>query len=423
MKYHLIGIEGISMRGLAKYLETLGHIVSGSDLKREGHKKENITEDIDCVVRTSAVNPGSPGWVEVLEAKKLGIKVLKRSELIGELTKNKKLIAISGMHGKTTVTSMAGLVLIAAGYDPTVLVGERLKEFDGETVKIGKSDLFVLEACEYDRSFLDFYPKIVILTNLDNEHPDTFPGGMEEIKETFLEYLSHIPKNGLIIACCEDKNIVEIIDRLESKPKIIFYGKGSQAYNKIDFELGVPGYHNELNALSVIALADYLNVDQRLTKNILSVFRGAKRRFEKLGTYKGADIIDDYGHHPTEIKSTIEALKDRYGSFKKIVVFWPHQYKRVKNLLEEFSESFDFADEVIIKPIFLVPGRDEKLNVSSNDLVKLIRQRNKNVLFKKTDEEILSHLRSKLDDKSVLLTIGIPPVYEIGQKLLKEKTS
>ncbi|MEI6498371.1 MAG: UDP-N-acetylmuramate--L-alanine ligase [bacterium] len=419
MKYHLIGEKGVSMRGIKKYLLSLGHIVTGSDLKNGGHSSENITPDIDIVVRTSAVNPGSLGWVEVDEAQRLGIVVKKRSELLGELTKNKRVIAISGMHGKTTVTAMAGLVMLRAGLMPTVLVGDNVKDLDNDVIHLGSSDWFVMEACEYDRSFLDFYPEILILTNIEEEHLDTYPGGIEEIKDTFVEYIKHVPQSGAIIACGDDANVLEVIKRSETKAKIIYYGVDSLKYNKLDFNLSIPGKHNILNALSVIALADYLEIDLEIVRNALESFMGAHRRFEYLGEYNKAPLIDDYGHHPTEIRATVGALAERYPDKKKIVVFWPHQYKRILPLLKEFGTSFVSADEVIIKPIFFVPGRDEILPVSSQNLVAEINKTKNNAKFMESDEEITEYLRDNLDNNTVLLTIGIPPVYQIIQKILE----
>jgi len=185
MKYHLIGDQGISMSGVKKILQSRGHLVSGSDLKTGGHDAKNITPDIEMVVRTSAVNPGSPGWIEIEAAEKLSIPVKKRSQILGEITLENKLIAISGMHGKTTTAALAGLVMIEAGLDPTVLIGEHIREFDNDVLRLGNSSYFVMEACEYDRSFLDFYPDILILTNIDLEHLDTYPGGLPEIVLTF----------------------------------------------------------------------------------------------------------------------------------------------------------------------------------------------------------------------------------------------
>ncbi|MFA4996139.1 MAG: Mur ligase family protein [Patescibacteria group bacterium] len=418
MKYHLIGDQGVSMRSIKKYLEYLGHTVTGSDLKTNGHKKENVASDVDVVVRTSAVSPGSAGWVEVEAAEELGIKVLKRSELLKELTKDKKLIAISGMHGKTTVTSMVGLCLVSAGLDPTVLVGEDLKEFNGG-LKFGKSDLFVMEACEYDRAFLDFYPQILVLTNIEAEHLDTYPEGLPEIKKAFIEYIDHVPDDGLIVACSDDANIKDVLSKIKTKAKIIYYGFSSDKYNSLDFKLQVPGKHNILNALAALTICDYFNIDRKIYKQSLETFDGAHRRFEYKGKFNGADLIDDYGHHPTEIKSTIEALIERYPDKKKVVVFWPHQYKRILPFLNDFAKSFNGADEVLIKPIFLVPGRDEKLPVSSEDIVDLINSKTNIAKVYETDAEIIQYLSKILDSDSVLLTIGIPPVYKIEDELLE----
>lgn len=416
MKYHFIGIGGISMKGIAEYLVKEGNTVTGSDLKTGGHKDSNITDDIDLVVRTSAVNPGSPGWVEVEEAEKKGIKVIKRSELLGQITKDKKLIAVSGMHGKTTITTMAGLSLINAKLDPTVLVGEKVKEFNDDVLRVGKSDWWVAEVCEYDRSFLDFFPEIIILTNIEEEHLDTYPGGLPEIMEAYTKYLGNIKENGLIIACHDDKNVLEAIEKSGTKTKVIYYGLSAEVYNisKLNYELGVLGEHNRLNALSVIALADYLGIDSKVIEETLKNFHGAKRRMEFKGSINGTKIFDDYGHHPTEITATISAIKEKYADKQLTVVFWPHQYKRIKPLMKNFAEAFAKADRVILKPIFLVPGRDEKLDISSENITTLIGDKAQVI---ETDTEIVEHLKGSLNEDCVLLTIGIPPVYKIAEQL------
>lgn len=406
------------MRGLKEYLASLGEEVSGSDLKITGHKKENITSDTDFVVRTSAVSPGSPGWVEIEEAKRLGIKTLKRSELLGQITKDKRLIAISGMHGKTTITSLVALLLIEAGLDPTVLVGEEVPELGG-VLKIGKSDWFVAEACEYDRSFLDLKPEILILSNIEEEHLDTYPGGLPEIKEAFRQYLSQIKKDGVIIACQDDKNVVDLINESEVETRVVWYGFSSEKYNHLDFVLSLAGEHNRQNALAVVALADYLNISEEPLQKVFAGFKGAHRRFELLGEYKGVPVIDDYGHHPTEIKKTIEALAERYPNRRRVVVFWPHQYKRIQSLLPLFADAFRLADEVILKPIYFVPGRDEVLPVSSDNLAELLNQNKNLAKVMESDDKIIQYLKENLDSDSVLLTIGIPPVYKIANRLLE----
>lgn len=421
MKYHLIGDQGISMRGIREYLEFFGNEVTGSDIKGKNHSKSNITQDIDIVVRSSAINPGSEGWQEVEEAEKLGIRIMKRSEFLGQLTRQKRLIAVSGMHGKTTITAMAGLLLIEAGFDPTVLVGERVREFDNHVIRIGKGDWFVAEVCEYDRSFLDFWPEILILSNIEEEHLDTYAGGISEIIEAFKEYISHVNKNGLIIACADDENVKKAILKSNFDGKIIYYGKKSKDYKKLDYPLSIPGEHNRLNALSVIALADYLEIDRLVAKKVLEKFHGAKRRFEVKGSFNGAEIIDDYGHHPTELKATISAMKEKFPNKKLFVVFWPHQYKRIKPLLQQFGQAFDLADEVIFLPIFLVPGRDEKLDVRAEDIAKIVSARGKSVKKYETEKEIIEYLKNQLNKDSVLLTIGIPPVYRIAEALANQE--
>lgn len=415
MKYHFIGDQGVSMRGLKEYMAHLGNEVSGSDLKTGGHAAANITSDIDVVVRTSAVSPGSAGWVEVEAAKNLGIKVIKRSELLGQITKDKRLIAISGMHGKTTVTSMIGLVLTAAGWDPTVLVGDEVVDFGG-VLRLGSSEWFVAEACEYDRSFLDLEPEILVLTNIEEEHLDTYPGGLSEIKETFIQYIRKVRNNGIIIACADNENVKDVINKSGTDAKVVYYGFNSDSFNHLDFGLLLPGKHNVQNALSVLALADQFGIDKQVVKDSIQSFRGAHRRFEYKGKCNGADVIDDYGHHPTEIKSTIQALDERYPNKKKVVVFWPHQYKRVMSLLDQFGKAFNDADETILKPIYFVPGRDEVLPVSSEDLARKI---GKKAHVMNTDEEIIHYLKSQLDENSVILTIGIPPVYKIAEALVR----
>jgi len=419
MKYHFIGDQGVSMRGLKKYLKVLGNTVTGSDIKTGGHKAENITSNIDFVVKTS-IEKNFPGYVEVEAAlKNKNIKVLKRSELLGRIVNGKKAIAVAGAHGKTTVTTMAGLLLQEAKFDPTVFVGGKVREFDDDVVRIGQSDWFVLEACEYDRSFLDIKPKIAIITNIEEEHLDTYPKGLDQIREAFTQFLDNVPDDGLIIACYDDQNVREVIEKTKSKAKVIFYGFNASKYNKLDFALKVPGKHNILNALSILALADFLKIERNVFKESIKDFLGARNRFEKIGEYNGADLIDDYGHHPTEIKLTIEALAEKYPDQKKIVVFWPHQNRRTNHLFDQFVKSFDLADEVIIKPIFFIEGRDEKSDLTSLDLAREINKRGVKSSFYDSNEEIVDYLKDKLNKDTVLLTIGALPTSEISKTLIK----
>lgn len=419
MKYHLIGDLGVSMNAIRYILERSGNVVTGSDMKSGGHNPKYITDDIDLVVRSSAVTPGSPGWAEVLEAKKRGIRVLKRSELLDQLTADKFLIAVSGMHGKTTITALIGLTLIEAGLDPTVLVGEKLKEFGNQAVRIGKSKYFVLEACEYDRSFLDLAPDVAVLTNIDLEHLDTYPGGMNEIKEAFGNFISKIKKDGMLIIYGKDKNLIDIAKTARSDIKIIHYGEendGSVDKNKI----ALIGQHNRLNAEAIFALADNLKIDKKYVFKVLADFRGAKRRLEYKGEFSQMPIYDDYGHHPTEISATVAALKEKYPGKKIIMVFWPHQYKRILPLKKHFIKALSMADEIILKPIYLVPGRDTNLDITSEELADKLQKLGRKSLVIDNDNKIVEYLKNNSDKSKIILTIGIPPIYKVADLLLKE---
>jgi UDP-N-acetylmuramate--alanine ligase len=418
MKYHLIGDQGISMRGIRKILESDGHFVSGSDLKKNGHKAENITSDINFVIRSSAISPGSSGWVEVEAAEKFNIPVIKRSKFIGEYTKDKYLIAVSGAHGKTTVTSLIGLLLIEAGLDPTVLVGEVVPQLNDDVVRIGKSKYFVFEACEYDRSFLDIKPDIAVITNIDEEHIDTYPGGLIEIVKAFGQYLNNIKVNGIAIGCELDQNVVKVLNGARSDIKKILYGGKSGKFSKLDLEIKIIGEHNKLNALAACAVADVLRINHEVTKMVLKEFKGAKRRLEYHGEINGSMVFDDYGHHPTEMLATITALRAKYPDKELITVFWPHQYKRVMALKNEFIEVLSKSDEVILKPIYLVPGRDEKLDISSDDLIQGLKEKRVKAEVFQSDSEIVDYLRKISTQDKIILTIGIPPIYKVAEQLV-----
>lgn len=420
MKYHLIGIEGISMSALRDLLESRGDVVTGSDIKRGGHNAANIDSSIDIVVRTSAVGPNSPGWVEVEAAKKLGVPVMKRSELLGEITDQYELIAISGMHGKTTTTSLAGLVCLEAGLDPTVLVGEHISEFAGSALRIGASKQFVFEACEYDRSFLDFHPSILILTNIDEEHLDTYPGGLPEIRPAFQKYLGNIREGGVLIANRADENIRDIVESSRGNYKVIWYGGDNGEFSNLEYELNLPGEHNRSNALAVVALANYLQIDTAIVAKVFKNFQGAKRRLEYWGEINNSMLFDDYGHHPTEIVATLSAMKEKYPGTKLYVIFWPHQYKRLKPLMDKFAMAFEGAEKVFVKEIFFVPGRDEVMDISSVQLAEEITKNGVSASAFKEDEEIIQEILELSKEKCVMLTIGIPPIYQLWQKVLGE---
>ncbi|OQB06026.1 MAG: UDP-N-acetylmuramate--L-alanine ligase [bacterium ADurb.Bin212] len=417
MKYHFVGIKGVSMGALAEIVKSMGHEVSGSDIKLSGHSKSNISSDIDVLVRTSAVNQGSPGWVEVEEAERRGIRVIKRSELIAEITQDKKLIAVSGMHGKTTTTSLLGLIMVEAGLDPTVLVGEGIEEFSGRAYHLGCGEYFVLEACEYDRSFLDFHPEILLLTNIDEEHLDTYPGGLPEIKDAFAKYIENIKTGGYIVANGDDENIIEVLKSARKDLNIIWYGKKEYL---TEFSLALKGEHNRSNASAVVLVCDILGISQDHIQKVFSRFKGANRRMQFWGEHNNSLLFDDYGHHPTEISATISALKSEYPGRKLNVIFWPHQYKRILPLIDKFSDSFSLADSVFIKDIYFVPGRDERLAVSSRDLADRINNNSNKAIVFTDDDEILDEIDKISREECVILTIGIPPIYMLLEKLISK---
>lgn len=419
MWYHLVGISGVSMRSIAKILKSKGNKVTGSDLKLLGHSADNIVDGIGAVVYTSAVTPDSAGWVEIEEAKKKGIKLIKRGEMLAELVKDYKVIAVSGTHGKTTTTSMIGLSLIKAGFDPLVIVGEDVADLGG-SVRFGSGQWAVVEACEYDRNFLFFKPTIAVITNVEEEHLDHYPGGLPDLEKAFAKFASQTVAGGSVVVCGDDKNALEAVESLKSKVEIIKYGLDeNNDIKNLPFELSIPGDHNRRNALAAIAIAKIINIKIDIVEDAIKNFKGANRRFQIKGEKNGVVVVDDYGHHPTEIVALLSGVKEKYPGKKILTVFWPHQYKRTKDLLDKFPAAFTGADEVIIKEIFFVPGRDKKLDVSSQDIVNLINKNDAGkAKFINDDSEILKNLEKDLSSDWVLVTVGIPPIYKIADAYL-----
>lgn len=417
MWYHLIGISGVSMRSIAQILERQGHKVSGSDLKISGHSADNIVDQIDAVVYTSAVTPDSAGWVEIEEAKRKGIKLIKRGQILADLVSDYKVIAVSGTHGKTTTTSMIGLILEKAGLDPLVIVGEEVPNFKN-TIRYGRGQWAVVEACEYDKNFLYFNPYITVITNIEEEHLDHYPGGLEELVATFSKFAKQT-KNSIVV-CGDDRNALDSINDIDKE--IVTYGLGkTNKYHDLNFDLSIPGDHNRRNALAAISVAKILGIKDDVIESAIKDFRGAHRRFEIKGEKNGIVVIDDYGHHPTEIAALLSGVKEKYSDKKIMAVFWPHQYKRTKTFLHKFPDALHLADKVIIKEIFFVPGRDKILDVSGKDIVDLINKSQPGKAeFIDDNVSILEYLRDKLTNEYVLVTVGIPPVYEIAEEFLKK---
>ncbi len=434
----MVGIGGIGMQALADVLLGMEHKITGSNLidfpergrlEAKGivvtigqHKPENVPEDIDELIYTSAIKRYYPNddHPEVVRARQLGVEINKRSEFIGKLMQDKIGIAVSGTHGKTTTTTLITLMLQIGGLDPTALIGAEVKSLQGGGF-LGKGPYMVVEACEYDRSFLDMKPKIAVLTNIEADHLDYYED-IQEIKEAFAQFLELVPVDGLIIANGDDENIKDILPR--AKAKVITFGFGPHndvratelkiSNPKMSFKVGnfetyinFPGRHLVLDALSAIAVARHLKIKDADIHQALVQFKGAKRRFEMLGDYKGVAFVDDYAHHPTEIKAMLKSTRDYFGNRKIRVVFQPHQFSRTRFLLDEFANSFKDADEVLIAPI--LPVRDtpeEQKLINSQKLVDEINQISGNAKNMPSFDAVTDYLNKVLKSDEVVLSLG-----------------
>lgn len=433
MKIHLIGIGGIGVSALAQYYLSKGHIVSGSDLasseiteflKEKGikiiigtHSENNLSSDANLVIYSPAVNHSNP---EYKKAKELNIKLQSYPEALGDLTKQYFTIAISGTHGKSTTTSMVALVLTKSGLDPTVIVGTKIKEFDNTNFRSGKSKILVIEADEHFASFLNYWPKIIVLTNIEKEHLD-FYKNLNNIKKTYKEYLSHLGEDGILVANKEDKNINKIAKK--GKQEVVFYSIKQKESKRLERILKVPGKHNVYNALAVLAVAKILGVPDKMSFDALSTYRGAWRRFDikqgKAGS-KNITVISDYGHHPTEVLATLKAAREKYPKKKIWCVFQPHQYQRTYYLFGDFVKVFSQLagriDNTIITDIYDVAGREtKKINaeVSSEKLVQKIDKNNIKYLLLC---DIEKHIKDNIKSGEVLIIMGAGDIYKLSDK-------
>lgn len=445
-KVHFIGIGGISMSGIAEILLSKGYKVSGSDrsfspltdklksLGAEiyiGHSSDNI-KNVDLIVYTAAIPESNP---ELQLAKSASIPLMDRAEFLGcIMSEYKRGISVSGTHGKTTVTSMISTMLLHANLDPTIMVGGVLDAIDGN-VKIGNSDYFVTEACEYKRSFLKFKPNIGIILNIDADHLDYYKD-IEEIEDTFFDFTKLIPSDGLLIGCADDERVKNVskkatcskvlygIDNGDIKASNLEFSENGlpsfDVYNKgtfVDrFSLSVPGRHNVLNSLSAIALGLFLDLDAKSIKEGLFKFYGTHRRFEKKGFKNGIEVVDDYAHHPVEIKATIEAVRN-YPHENVYFVFQPHTYTRTITLFDEFVDSFDGLENLILTDIYAAREQDTGI-VSSKMLSDAINQKGTKCIYLKDFNDISNHLKSNLKKGDLLVTMGAGDVYKIGEDFL-----
>lgn len=450
MKIHFIGIGGISMSALAEICINKGYQVSGSDMNESylldklrnqgakifiGHSKEHISDDVDMVVYTAAVHEDNPEMIATKEKNKL---TMDRAAFLGQIMREyKNSIAVSGTHGKTSTTSMLSTIFEYADLDPTILVGGNLSVIGGN-VKIGNSDHFITEACEYVDSFLNFNPKISIVLNIEEDHLDYF-SGIDEIKASFNKFGKLLPKNGYFIINGDDENTKDIL--YDVKATIVKYGTNpyndavisniefnengygmfNLSFNGKDlgrFELSVPGIHNIYNASAAILASYVSDIDLEVIRKNIKSYNGVGRRFEVKGSYNGALVVDDYAHHPTELKATLSAAK----KLKKSTlwcIFQPHTYTRTKTLFDEFTTCFSSADELILMDIYAAREKDTGL-VSSNELGDAIRKTGLNCINLHSHEEVADYLASKVQPKDLILTVGAGDVVKVGNILLNK---
>lgn len=441
-RIHFIGIGGIGISALARYFLVQNWLISGSDvvesieikeLRKEGikvkigHKKSNIRPNLNLVVYSQAIpTTNNP---EFLEAKRLGIPLKSYPEALGSLTCRYKTIAIAGSHGKSTTTALTALVFMAAGLDPTVIVGTKLEEFGGKNFRLGKSDYLIIEADEYKDSFLNYYPESIIVTNVDREHLDHYKN-FRNVKKGFLKFINNLAPNGVLILNKDDKPLSSLT--IKNKKVTWFSLKDVKHVKQIKKILKIPGAHNLSNALGVFKLAKSFGIKENTVLKALAKYRGAWRRMEYKGKLKGVEIktlvFDDYAHHPTEIKATLKAFREKFPKSLLMCIFQPHQSRRLKILFKEFTGAFDEADVLILLNIFKVSGRDElSYNVNSEKLAKTILKRKngpKGLIYLPSPEALRKTLIELLQTKNhrlktaVMVMMGAGDIVKLTPKLL-----
>jgi UDP-N-acetylmuramate--alanine ligase len=447
---HLIGVGGIGMSGIAELLINLGYRVSGSDLKEspvtgrlqelggrihQGHDSTHV-EGADVVVYSSAVREDNP---EIVQAREMSIPVIPRAEMLAELMRLKYGVAVAGAHGKTTTTSMVAAILTAGGLDPTVVIGGRLDIWGGSNAKLGQGDILVAEADESDGSFLALSPTIAVVTNIDHEHMDHY-GGIEAIRDTFVSFINKVPFYGNAILCLDNEEIQGILPRL--KKRFLTYGMTSQAELRgreprtegmgVSFEVlrldrslgrvvvGLPGEHNVLNALAAIAVGLELDLEMEVIRKGLKDLGGLARRFQVRGEKNGVLVMDDYGHHPTEIAATLKTARECWPGRRLVVVFQPHRYTRTQALEDRFVISFNQADVVIVMPIYSA-GEEPIEGVTARGLARGIREHgHREVILCQNRDEILSTLLSAARPNDVVMTLGAGDIYRVGEQLIEK---
>lgn len=453
-KLHFVGIGGIGMSGIAEILLDQGFQISGSDralsevterLQKlgaeifEGHRPEHVKPDVDVLVYSSAVTLDNP---EVVEAQRRKIPIIRRAEMLAEVMRLKYGIGIAGTHGKTTTTSMVGLVLMEGGLDPTVIVGGKLIGLGGTNARLGKGEFIVVEADEFDRSFLSITPTIAVLTTLDVDHLDCYRD-LEDIKSAFVQFANKVPFYGFIVLCLDEPALQDIVPQL-SKKTMITYGLNPQAdvqavdvsykQNTSSFtvlrgeqELGpvviqVPGEHNVQNALAAIAVGLELGVPFDKVKKGIEQFNGVYRRWEKKGEVGGIAVYDDYAHHPTECRATLAGAKAGWRR-RLVCVFQPHLYSRTRDFYDDFGKAFLLSDVLVVTDVY--PAREEPIQGVSGELIANAAEQvgHKDVHYVPDKKQIPSYLMKIVKKGDVVITMGAGDIWKYGEEFLKKLQS
>ncbi len=444
---HFVGIGGIGMSGIAEVLLNLGYAVSGSDLKSSEitrrlsslgakiiagpHRAENVGA-CDVVVISSAVKKDNP---EVAAARTRKIPVIPRAEMLAELKRLKYGVAIAGSHGKTTTTSMVATVLAAGGLDPTTVVGGKLNSL-GSNAKLGKGELMVVEADESDGSFLKLSPAIAVVTNIDPEHLDHY-GTLEKLKESFVEFANHIPFYGLDVMCLDHPNVQALLPLVEKR--VVTYGFSAQADYRADevrldgfntrfrafrrgedlgeFSVRMVGRHNAQNALAAIAVAEEMKVPLPVVQEALASFGGVQRRFTVRGEERGVTVVDDYGHHPMEVRATLEGAKQAFNR-RVVCAFQPHRYTRTHLLMDEFATCFNDADVLFVTDVYAA-GEDPIAGATGDRLAEAVRAcGHRDVTFVKSRSEVAKALEARVQPGDIVITQGAGDINQCGAELL-----
>ncbi len=439
MKVHFIGIGGIGLSGLARYFRSKGWVVSGSDMVRSGvtdalkkenvrvaigHREDNVARDTGLVVYNRAIAPRNP---EILAAKRRGVLTLPYAKVLGGITDEYATIAVTGSHGKSTTTALAALALIKGGFDHTVRLGTNLREFGGKNIRIGKGKYLVLEADDFGGAFLDYSHAYAIVTNIDREHLDYYKN-FANLKNAFLKFMARMRPGGALILNRDDRHLRALRARISQLAarggfRAVWYSLRDPGAKRIKAVLAIQGEHNLSNASAVYTLGKVLAIPEAKLLRALGSYRGAWRRMEYRGTFRGAPVFDDYAHHPTEIRATLKAFREKYPNKKLVCVFQPHQAKRLKALFKEFAMAFNSADETILLPIYKVAGRDERTDgFDSLSLAKTVRKRSPERSFlycaAPSDlKKILSALPGPLSSK-VIVMMGAGDVVNLTDSLV-----